>query len=76
MQNVFYWAVLLVLHSLSMRWAGGAQCPVWRVNEPKKTGARSARACMRGQNLLVINNRLMGLSHDKDLAFDDMYGQF
>jgi hypothetical protein len=23
---------------------GGAQRPVWRVNEPEKTGARSARA--------------------------------
>ncbi len=27
---------------------GDAQRPVWRVNEPKKTGARK-----RGQNLLV-----------------------
>ena len=34
---------------------GGAQRPFWRVNEPKKTGARSARACMRGQNTLVYN---------------------
>ena len=33
--------------------AGGAQRPVWRVNEPKKTGARSARARTRGQNPLV-----------------------
>jgi hypothetical protein len=33
---------------------GGAQRPVWRVNEPKKTGARSARARARGQNPLVI----------------------
>jgi hypothetical protein len=30
---------------------GGAQRPVG--NEPKKTGARSARARMRGQNPLV-----------------------
>jgi hypothetical protein len=37
-----------------LRWAGGAQRPVGRVNEPKKTGARSARARTRGQNLLVI----------------------
>ncbi len=32
---------------------GGAQLPVWHVNEPKKTGARSARARTRGQNPLV-----------------------
>ena len=32
---------------------GGAQRPVWRGNEPKKTGARSARARTRGQNTLV-----------------------
>ncbi len=33
---------------------GGARSvPVWRVNEPKKTGARSARARTRGQNPLV-----------------------
>ncbi len=32
---------------------GGAQRPVWRVNEPEKTGARSARARTRGQNPLV-----------------------
>ncbi len=32
---------------------GGAQRHVWLGNEPKKTGARSARARTRGQNLLV-----------------------
>jgi hypothetical protein len=32
---------------------GGAQRPVWRINEPKKTGARSARSRTRGQNQLV-----------------------
>ncbi len=32
---------------------GGAQRPFRRVNEPKKTGARSARARTRGQNPLV-----------------------
>ncbi len=32
---------------------GGAQRPVWHVNEPKKTGARSARTRTRGQNPLV-----------------------
>ncbi len=36
-----------------LRWAGGAQRPVGRGNEPKKTGARSARARTRGQNPLV-----------------------
>ncbi len=39
-----------------LRWAGGAQRPVGRGNEPKKTGARSARARTRGQNPLVIDN--------------------
>ncbi len=33
---------------------GGAQRPVWRVNEPKKTGARSARVHTLGQNTLAI----------------------
>jgi hypothetical protein len=32
---------------------GGAQRPVWRVNGPKMTGARSARAHTCGQNPLV-----------------------
>ncbi len=36
-------------------WAGGAERPVWRSNEPKQTGARSARARTRGQNPLVLN---------------------
>jgi hypothetical protein len=36
-----------------LRWAGGAQRPVGRVNEPNKTGMRSARARTRGQNPLV-----------------------
>jgi hypothetical protein len=36
-----------------LRWVGGAQRPVGRVNEPNKTGARSARARTRGQNPLV-----------------------
>jgi hypothetical protein len=36
-----------------LRWARGAQRPVGRGNEPKKTGARSARARTRGQNPLV-----------------------
>ncbi len=34
--------------------AMGAQHPVWQGNEPKKTGARSARAHARGQNPLVM----------------------
>ncbi len=40
-----------------LRW-GGAERPFWSVNEPKKTGARSARACTRGQNPLVLNKYL------------------
>ncbi len=38
---------------------GGAQRPVWHVNDSKKTGARSARARTRGQNPLVIDNVLV-----------------
>jgi hypothetical protein len=34
---------------------GGAQRPVLRVNEPKKTGARNTRARTRGQDPLVYN---------------------
>jgi hypothetical protein len=33
----------------------GAQRPVWHANDPKKTGARIARARTRGQNPLVLN---------------------
>jgi hypothetical protein len=42
-----------------LRCTGGAQRPLWRVNEPKKTGARSARARTRGQNPLVCNTVLV-----------------
>ncbi len=41
-----------------LRWREGAQRPVWRVNEPKKTGARSARARTRGHSPLVKNSML------------------
>ena len=34
---------------------GGAQRPVRRGNEPKKTGARSARARTRGKNPLFYH---------------------
>jgi hypothetical protein len=37
-----------------LRWVGGAQRPVWRANESKQTGARSARARTRGKNPLVL----------------------
>jgi hypothetical protein len=37
---------------------GGAQRPVWRVNEAKKTGARSARAGMHCQNLQVVSENM------------------
>jgi hypothetical protein len=45
-----------------LRWEGGAQRPGLSGNAPKKkgaTGARSARARMRGQNPLVINNKFL-----------------
>jgi hypothetical protein len=40
-----------------MRWAGGAQRPVWRVYEPGKVGALSARARTCGQNRQVEDKR-------------------
>ncbi len=39
---------------------GGAQRPVGRGIEPKKTGARSARARTRGQNPLVADIQIPG----------------
>jgi len=42
--------------AVKLRWAGwGAKRPDGHGNEPKKTGARSARARTRGQNPLVHN---------------------
>ncbi len=38
----------------------GRAASVWRVYEPKKTGARSARARTRGQNLLVYHIFYLG----------------
>ena len=35
-------------------YGGGRAAPLLAVNEPKKTGARSARARTRGQNPLVL----------------------
>ncbi len=40
---------------------GGAQRPVLRGNAPKKTGARHARARMRGQNPLVNNKHVINV---------------
>ena len=45
----------------TLQWVGGAQRPVGRGNEPKKTGGRSARARTRGQNPLVLNYNLFML---------------
>jgi hypothetical protein len=44
-----------------LRWGG--RSAVWRFNETKKTGARSARARTRGQNPLVyysLQQNLLG----------------
>jgi hypothetical protein len=55
---------------------GGRAAPVQRVNNPKKTGARSARARTRGQNPLVIyssnictvgSNSKISKKHHKDV---------
>jgi hypothetical protein len=52
-QNDGNWRALRSIQRV--RWARGvgAQRPFLRVNQPKKTGARSARARTRGQNPLV-----------------------
>jgi hypothetical protein len=39
------------------RGVGGAHRSVWRVNVPKKTGARSTRARTRCQNPLVVSQK-------------------
>ncbi len=52
-----------------LRWAGGAQRPVWRGNELKKTGARSARARTRGQNPLVLIYFVVA-------SYDDQFADF
>ncbi len=44
---------LILGGAAKLRWEGGAQRPVRHGNEPKKTGARSARARTRGQKPLV-----------------------
>jgi hypothetical protein len=56
----------LFLEIVFLFWGEQRSCDGWRGaqrpvggNEPKKTGARSARARTRGQNPLVINNILM-----------------
>jgi hypothetical protein len=53
---------------------GGAQRPIWRVNEPKMTGARSARARTRGQNPLVINTLIAVLLFitDKNSMYENV----
>ncbi len=48
---------------------GGRAAPVWRGNEPKKTGARSARARTRGQNPLVFQNIIYVLGLDPCIWF-------
>jgi hypothetical protein len=52
---------------------GGAQRPFWRVNEPKKTGARSARARTRGQNPLVINNKCLHAGYCEHVQYSQFY---
>ena len=57
MEDILFLEILYFLFLGEQRSCdGGARTPVWRVYEPKKTGARSARARTRGQNPLVDNN--------------------
>jgi hypothetical protein len=53
-EDILFLEIVIFLFGGSSEAAmGGAQRPVGRGNEPKKTGARSARARTRGQNPLV-----------------------
>jgi hypothetical protein len=54
-ENILFLEIVYFLFGgeAKLRRAGGAQRPVGRGNELKKTGARSARARTRGQNPLV-----------------------
>ena len=49
----FYLFLGVEKEAAKLRWRG--RVCVWRVNAPKKMGARSARARTRGQNPLVIH---------------------
>ncbi len=54
-EDILFLEIVIFLFGGSSEAAmGGAQRPVGRGNEPKKTGARSARARTRGQNPLVL----------------------
>ncbi len=60
--NLFLEIVCLLYFGVSSEAAMGgvgAQRPVWHANDPKKTGARSARARTRGQNPLVVNTTVI-----------------
>ncbi len=52
-----------------LRRAGGAERPVLRCNEPKKTGARSSRARMRGQNPLVVPYSVLPVTYPERHVF-------
>ncbi len=57
-----------------LTWTRSAQRPVWHVDKPNKTGARSARARTRGQNPLVVNNSVADPHHvDADLDPDPTF---
>ncbi len=51
---------------------GGAQRPVWRGNEPKKTGARSARARTRGQNPLLSRKEQVNKKRINKYVFSNL----
>ncbi len=63
----FYVFLGVKYEAAKLRWAGrgGAQRPVWGGNELKKTGARSARACTRGQNPLVLYVLIVKLTKEQ-----------
>jgi hypothetical protein len=50
--------------ALKLKWVGGgAQRPVWRVKEPKKTGARSSRARSAAKTHYLGKKMLIYLEH-------------
>ena len=49
LEIVFFLRMIIRSSKATIGGGGGAQRPVLRVNKPKKTGARNARARMRGK---------------------------
>jgi hypothetical protein len=66
-ESFCFWTIFFYLGGCSeaAMGGGGAQRPVWRVNEPKKTGARSAGAHARPKptSFIIYSSRVLCLSY-------------